>query len=56
MLGRFRGFTYGPGRPLYIPWSEVRAVEVLTLHLRNYPYAFYVQEQTLLDAATRYVE
>ena len=56
MRGRFRGFTYGPSRPLYIPWSEVRAGDVLTLHLRNHPYAFYVQEQALLDAAAQYGE
>lgn len=54
MRGRFRGFTYGPVNPLYIPWSEVGGRDLLSLRLRNHPYRLYVQEQDLLDAAERY--
>jgi hypothetical protein len=54
MRGRFRGLTYGPARSLYIPWSEARAGNLLTIELIQHPYAFYVQEQRLLDAAAKF--
>ncbi|TVR45552.1 MAG: hypothetical protein EA425_17990 [Puniceicoccaceae bacterium] len=54
MRGRYRGLTYGPTRPLHVPWSEVRDHAQLTIRFHNHPYRLYVQEQALLDAVDRY--
>lgn len=50
MRGRFRGLTYGPARPLYVPWSEVGGLDLLTIYLRNHSHRLYVQDPDLLEA------
>lgn len=55
MRGQYRGFTYGPARSLFIPWSDVRRRDGLIIHLQGNQYRFYVQEQILLDAVEKYV-